>query len=166
MTKKYKLTDNTKIVCGVTLHQIQALRDIPTHGVKTGDMGGWIEKEDNLEHDGNAWVYGNASVYGNARVGGNAEVYGNASVYGNARVCGDAMVYKTSDYFCAGPIGSRDDYTTFFNTKKGEIEVKCGCFNGKIEEFLKRVEETHENNEHAQAYKILAEIAKLRIGGK
>ena len=148
MTKKYKLTDNTKIVCGVTLHQIQALRDIPTHGVKTGDMGGWIEKEDNLEHDGNAWVYGNASVYGNARVGG------------------DAMVYKTSDYFCAGPIGSRDDYTTFFNTKKGEIEVKCGCFNGKIEEFLKRVEETHENNEHAQAYKILAEIAKLRIGGK
>ena len=74
MNKKYRLTDNTKIVNGVTLHQIQALRDIPTHGVKTGDMGGWIEKEDNLEHEGDAWVYG------------------------NARVGGDARVYKTSDY--------------------------------------------------------------------
>lgn len=148
MNKKYRLTDNTKIVNGVTLHQIQALIDIPKYNVNAGDMGGWIESENNLDQSGNAWVYGNARVCGDARVGG------------------DARVYKTSDYFCAGPIGSRDDYTTFFNTKKGEIEVKCGCFNGKIEEFLKRVEETHENNEHAQAYKILAEIAKLRIGGK
>ena len=136
MNKKYRLTDNTKIVNGVTLHQIQALIDIPKYNVNAGDMGGWIESENNLDQSGNAWV------------------------------CGDAMVYKTSDYFCAGPIGTRDDYTTLFNTKKGGIGVKCGCFNGKIEEFLKRVEETHENNEHAQAYKILAEIAKLRIGGK
>lgn len=154
MNKKYRLTDNTKIVNGVTLHQIQALRAIPSYGVKEGDMGGWIEKEGNLEHGGDSWISGNACVSEDARVSG------------DAKVGGDARVYKTSDYFCAGPIGSRDDYTTFFNTKKGEIEVKCGCFNGKIEEFLKRVEETHENNEHAQAYKILAEIAKLRIGGK
>ena len=42
---KYKLTKNTKEVNGITLYQIQALRDFGN--VKNEDLGGWIEKEDN-----------------------------------------------------------------------------------------------------------------------
>ena len=36
--------------------------------VKDGELGGYIEKEENLSHYGDAWVSGNASVSGNARV--------------------------------------------------------------------------------------------------
>ena len=89
--KKYELTSETKVFLGKTLYRIKAL--VQFGNVNAGDLGGWIEKEENLSQSGNAWVYGDASVYGNAWVSGNARVYGNASVYGNARVYGDARVY-------------------------------------------------------------------------
>ena len=85
--KKYELVDYNEIT---RLHRVKALKDFGS--VKVGDIGGWIEKEENLSHSGNAWVYGNAQVYGNAKVSGNAWVSGKASVYGNAWVSGDAQV--------------------------------------------------------------------------
>jgi len=95
MLKKYELTEqhpDTGLYC------IKALRDFGN--VAKGDIGGWIEGEKNLSHEGYAWVYGyawvsgNARVYGNARVSGYARVYGNARVSGNARVYGDAWVSR------------------------------------------------------------------------
>ena len=88
--KKYELTDETIVYLGHTLHRIRAL--ISFNDVQAGDLGGWIETEDNLDQDRSAGVCGDARVYGNASVCGNAEVYGNASVCGNAEVCGDASV--------------------------------------------------------------------------
>lgn len=58
--KKYKLTAETKVVFGRTLHRIRAL--VAFGNVNAGELGGWIEKEDNLDHYGNAWVYGNAQL--------------------------------------------------------------------------------------------------------
>ena len=43
-TKKYELTDETKIVNGVTLYRIRALVAIAAIGVAAGDLGGWIER--------------------------------------------------------------------------------------------------------------------------
>jgi carbonic anhydrase/acetyltransferase-like protein (isoleucine patch superfamily) len=91
---KYSLTKNKKEYCGVTLFQIKA--EMSFGNVEKGELGGWIEKEENLSKDGNAWVSDNASVYGNAWVYGNAEVYGNASVYDNAKVYGYAKVYDNA----------------------------------------------------------------------
>ena len=94
---KYKLTKITKEWCGIRFYQIEALKDFNI--VVKGEKGGWVEKEDNLSQDGDAWVYGDARVYGDAQVYGyarvsdNAQVSGNAWVYGNARVYGDAWVY-------------------------------------------------------------------------
>ena len=62
---KYELT-TTKNEQG--LFQIRALRDIPRHGVKKGDLGGWAASEYNLSQYGDAWVSGNARVFGDARV--------------------------------------------------------------------------------------------------
>ena len=88
--KKYELTEETKVIGGKTLFRIRALRSFGD--IKAGDLGGFIENERNLSHEGNAWVSGDARVDGNARVGGNARVDGNARVGGDARVNGDAMV--------------------------------------------------------------------------
>jgi len=98
--KKYKLTDETKIVNGTTLHRIEALRDFGD--VKSGNIGGWIESENSLSHNGNCWVFDGAWVFGNARVSGdalvcdNAWVYGDALVFDDACVSGDAWVYDNA----------------------------------------------------------------------
>ena len=100
--KKYELTEETFTVFGKTLYRIRAVRDFGS--VKTGEFGGYIEKEENLSHFGNAWVYGNAKVYGDAKVSG------------KACVCGDAEVSNTRHFFVQGPIGSRDGFVTFYRT--------------------------------------------------
>ena len=100
--KHFKLrTDLTIKVDEKTLYRIEATKDIEKFGVKVGDLGGYIEKEDNLS--GDAWVSGDALVCDNAWVSGDALVYGNAKVSGDAlvsgdaRVCGDAEVGGDSD---------------------------------------------------------------------
>lgn len=97
MKKKYELTEETKtLVDGTVLHRIRAVRDFAlADGTKVheGDLGGWIEREDNLSHDDSAWVFDQAEVYNKALVCGNAEVYGRAKVFGEAEVCGDAEVF-------------------------------------------------------------------------
>lgn len=95
--KKYRLLDSdTKVFFGRTLFRIQALNSFGD--VQEGDLGGYIEKEKNLSHDGNAWVYnnagvrGNVQIYGDAKVCGDAHISGDARIYGNATISGNAYV--------------------------------------------------------------------------
>src|SRR5690606_27028390 len=92
---KYKLLEGeTKVYNGVTLYRIQSLSNFSD--VKSGDKGGWIEKESNLSHEGNAWVYDNAWVSGNAKVYDNAKVYGDVWIYGDVGIYGEAKVYENA----------------------------------------------------------------------
>nr|UWG04512.1 MAG: transferase hexapeptide protein [Bacteriophage sp.] len=145
--KKYEFTGETKqinlLFRTATLHRIRAVVEFGL--VKIGDLGGWIEKEENLSHDGKAWVCGDAKVWG------------------NAKVCGDAEVFSASHVLVIGAIGSRNDFTTFFRDKDGEITVKCGCFLGKIDRFLEKVASTHGNSKYALVYRAAVEVAKLQI---
>lgn len=145
--KKYKFTGETKTIYlpfgTVTLHRIKAVVEFGL--VKVGDLGGWIEKEENLSHEENAWVYGDAEVCG------------------NAWVCGNAKVFSTDHVLVIGAIGSRNDFTTFFRDKDNEITVKCGCFLGKIDKFLEKVTQTHKDTKHTLAYRTAVEVAKLQI---
>ena len=181
--KKFEFTGETKTISlffrTATLHRIRAVAEFGL--VKIGDLGGWIEKEENLSHEGKAWVWGNAEVWGNAKVCGDAEVCGNAKVWGNAKVCGDAEVwgnaevcgnakvcgdaevFSASHVLVIGAIGSRDDFTTFFRDKDNEITVKCGCFLGKIDKFLEKVTQTHGDSKYALVYRAAVEVARLQI---
>ena len=91
MEKKYILTDEIRAFYGKILHRIQAVRDFGK--IRTGDLGGWIEKEGNLSHEGDCWIDNNAQVYDDAHVFGNAQLYGNAQIYGNAHIYGNAQIY-------------------------------------------------------------------------
>lgn len=88
--KKFELTSETKIVDGVVLHRIKALTSFGI--VKAGQLGGFVEKEENLSQGDFAWVYDNACVYGDAYVCNNAQIFGNAHVYDKAIVCDNAIV--------------------------------------------------------------------------
>lgn len=132
---KYKLTKNKKIINGVTLYQIQALKNFGN--VKKGELGGGIEKEDNLSQEGNCWVSGNACVfdnarvYGDARVSDNARVSGNARIYGNACVSGNARVYGDADVRGLDEISSKKHIICITNFKYPititPMSVHIGC---------------------------------------
>ena len=55
-----------------TIYRIGALRDFG--GVRRGDLGGYIEDESCLAHDGHAWVHDVAQVYGHGSVSGDARI--------------------------------------------------------------------------------------------
>ena len=95
---KYEFTGEEKTVANMTLKRIRSLVTI-VGVVTSGDCGGWVEYDHNLDQDGDAWVYGDTEVFGNAMVYGNAKVYGNAMVYGDAKVYGNAMVYGDTEVF-------------------------------------------------------------------
>ena len=95
---KYKLTTNTKEWLGATLYQIEYLKSFA--GIKKGDLGGWIESEDNLSQDGNARVTENGHVTDRAFVTGNAHVAGNTWVSGDA--CLSAKSKFTRGNFIGG----------------------------------------------------------------
>lgn len=142
--KKYELTGECKVYFGVTLRRIKSLIDFSD--VKKGELGGFIEKEENLSHENNAWVYGNAEVAGDARVSGDAWVSGDA------------------DYVLIGRIGSRFGFTTFFRNKNNEIYVSCGCFLGTLAEFRAAVREKHgTDTKFAKVYQVAADLAELQI---
>ena len=163
MDKHFELTDKFIInAFGAKLFQIKCTRKIKYADI--GDLGGYIEKEDNLS--GDAWVSGNAQVYGNARVSGNAWVYGDARVSGNAQVSGNAWVSNNNEHCGFDCFGSANRHTHSYKTKSGKIEITCGCFRGSIEEFEKQIKETHRGNEFERQYMAIVEVIKIKFGLK
>ena len=152
--KKYELTSDFIIVGFRKLFRIKAL--ISFANISEGELGGYIENENNLDQNGNAWVSGNAMVYGNARVHGNAEVSGNARVHGNAWVSGDA------DYTTIKGFGTCFRTTTFFRCKDKLVRVCCGCFYGTIDEFRKQVIETR-SGKVAKEYLMIADLMEAHF---
>ena len=224
--KKFEFTGETKTLHnGVILKRIRSLIEFhtPYCRVNIGELGGWIEKENNLSQGDASWIFDDAEIFGNARIGGNAiifddamifgnariggnaiiggnaMIFGNAEIFGNAKIGGDAMIFNNAEiggnamifnnariggnaqifgnaeiggnamiersehYLSVGPIGSRNDFTTFFRDKDGEITVKCGCFLGKIHEFGRKVVETHKDSKHAQVYIASMLVAMAQI---
>lgn len=84
--KKFELTSEFVTFLGKKLFRIKAL--ISFGNVEEGELGGYVEKEENLSNDGNAWVYGNADY---------------------ATVHGFGSEYRTTTFFRtkAGEIGVR-----------------------------------------------------------
>ena len=162
--KKYELLkDDTKIVNGKTLYRIRALVAISLT-VAAGDLGGYVESEKNLSHDGNAWVSGDARVSGDAEVYGNAWVSGDAEVYGDAWVSGDARVYKSPDVQWFSNVGSENGTLTVFRAKDGDLFVTRGCFSGTLAEFEAAVNEKHGDSKIGKHYRLLIEAIKVWFG--
>lgn len=90
MERKYEFTDETRVYGESILHRIRAVRDFGN--VKKGQLGGWIEFESNLSHNGSCWVYNRAIVCDNATVRDNAKILSDAVVSVMANVCGEATV--------------------------------------------------------------------------
>lgn len=94
MDPKYEFTGKTRICRGVTMHQIRAVQSFGA--VKAGDIGGWIESEQNLSHNGACWVSEYATVLGDAQVSHDAYISGSAIICEKARIMHRAKVMESA----------------------------------------------------------------------
>ena len=142
--KKFELTaEFVTNVFGKKLFRIKAL--VAFGNVEKGELGGFIEKEDNLSHDGNAWVSGDAQVSGDARVSGNAQVSGDA------------------DYAVVKWFGRYFRVTTFFRCRDDILRVQCGCFYGDLTRFREIVKKTNGDSKRAKEYLAIADLMELHF---
>lgn len=133
MEKKFELTDNFIInAFGVKLFQIKCTKSFKY--AKEGDLGGYVEKDENLDQESDAWVSGDAEIDN------------------NNKHCG---------FDC---FGSANRHTHAYLTKENKVEITCGCFRGSIEEFEKRVEETHSGTIYEKQYKAIIDVIKIKFG--
>ena len=181
MGKKFELTEKYVVnEFGTKLYQIKYTKTFKY--AKEGELGGYIEKEENLSQEGNAWVSddarvsgdawvsGNARVSGYAQVSGDAVVFGYAQVSGNARVFGDACVSgnaclkSDADHCGFDCFGSSNRHTHAYLTSDNTVEITCGCFRGSIEEFEKKVKNTHAGTVYENQYNAIINVIKIKFG--
>lgn len=87
METKYEFTGETKTLHNkVVVKQIRRLSD--------GQIGGYIESEDNLSHTGTCWISEDSIAYGSCKVSGNATFS-----FGRIEGSGDYNIYH---YFGIG----------------------------------------------------------------
>lgn len=103
---KYRIIDEPITnVFGETVYQIEALRNFVCQGrlVQKGDLGGYVQKYENLSQEGDCWVFDNATATENAKVLGSACLSGecvvacNATISEYANIKDNAMIVGHSD---------------------------------------------------------------------
>lgn len=100
------------------VYRVKALRDIPEHRVRKGDLGGYVTSKFTLSQEGSCWINGIAAALGNVIVTGDAyigddafvscdldrffiEVSGDAIIYGKAKIQVDNKPEHGSPSNCA-----------------------------------------------------------------
>lgn len=99
---KFRLTNESRMVAGVRVYRIQALRDfdIDVPGVRkrvvAGEPGGFVMHERNLSQVGSAWISDDACAIQHALVADKALVQGNAQVRNWGQVRGQSRVFGSA----------------------------------------------------------------------
>ena len=195
--KKYEILmdeENTIEWGGRVLHRIKALKDFGD--VKKGDIGGFVEKEINLSHEGNCWIYDNAKamdnskVYGNSRMYGYSKMFDYSEMYDNSSMNDYSEIYDYSEMYGDSELNNKaklygkliskvDDFIEIQNpqgrlvtcVRKGDkILYNVGCQKEINEEtFRWRIENEDgglEKHPYRKEYYKIIEMAKLYFGVK
>lgn len=130
MARKYKILREkiqvTRVLDGKPvefekLYRIQALRDIPRHGVKIGDLGGYVSNRKSLSHDGDCWVAKEAivgeysGIYNSALITDQAVIHA-TTVKGVVVVCDDAFINES---YLSGEIIVKDNAVIYDGAIRG-----------------------------------------------
>ena len=129
--KKYKLIPAGKKTIHRTqdvkrFYQLVALRDIPEHGVKAGDKGGYVTRKDSLSHEGSCWVADEAQIVGKVYISDNAYIGEKATVY---------YFYSLATSYKPGAIHVKENVKIM-----GEAFVDSRCYSGSQHPYDKIIE--------------------------
>lgn len=111
MAKYDILNDDSKTLYGRRVFRIKRVSD--------GELGGYVEKEDNLSQLGECWIHGDSVVWGDARIRDNAQVFGDAGEH--AEILGNATLYGIA----RGHASIRDN-AKVYGTVRGRSVVSNG----------------------------------------
>lgn len=123
--------------------ELIAMRDIPEHGVKEGDIGGTVDKHVKLSHGGSCWighgayVAGNVSILENAYIGDTARVIsedntrvvikGQARIFGNAYLKSNAL-FRADGHRITMICGNAQIYGSVFLDTVEEVSGSARVF--------------------------------------
>lgn len=115
---------------------------------------------------GSAEIRGTSCISERAFVSGNSFIF-NSEVSGSVVICEgsvivDGCISKKSDYVSVRGFGTEYRPATFYRAKDGEVHVICGCFDGNLEEFRKRVEKT-QKGKIAKEYLMIADLMEYHF---
>lgn len=144
--RKYTFTGRTKEFEGHTLRQIKYIRKSSdkVKWFKKGDIGGWIEHEGNLSHDGDCFLAEKAMVFGNAKVTETALVGNWGILQDNALIKGDVLVIAGTvgaDTVITGEVVVTGEskvffFDTGFSSTSKEVDEANISGNGRIKDCL------------------------------
>ena len=177
--KKYEILmdeKNTIEFEGHTLHRIKAL--INFSDIKRGDIGGYVENENNLSHEGDCWIYDDAKAMDNSAMYGNSAMYNNSRMYDNSEMYNNSTL-KNKTRLYGKLVSSVDNFIEIQNpqgrlvtcVRKGDkVLYNVGC-QGEIDEetFRWRIENEDgglEKHPYRKEYYKIIEMAKLYFGVK
>lgn len=96
MNRKYELTSEYKdLPNGKKAYRIRALKNFAD--VKAGNLGGFVESENNLSHEGNCWAYDKSIIHNEAKISEDASVY-DSEISGEAVIRGSAVIKDSQVY--------------------------------------------------------------------
>lgn len=120
--KKYEFTGETMQFEGHTLKRIRYIRSFSqniANEITEGELGGWLEGEHNLSHDGTCFVSEEAKVFGNAEVIEDAIICNTSVVKDNAKISGSCYLYSKcvvgADTILAGNTTVGDSHIYFYS---------------------------------------------------
>lgn len=90
INRKYKLIGEPIVVDGKELYRIQAVKNFGD--VVIDQIGGFVESEENLSHQGTCWIYDDAKAMDSSQIIEDAKVYGTSIVCDDATIMGNATV--------------------------------------------------------------------------
>lgn len=126
MEKKYELIQEDSItIDGFKLFRIRALKDF--YVINKGELGGYVESEDCLSHNGDCWISGNAKVYNASKVIENAQIEDNAVLTDGSMASGSALI---KDNAVVKHFSTVKDVTTV--SGNAVIDSSTVSFNAKV----------------------------------
>lgn len=94
--KKYELTENTIVRDGVTLYQVRYLKAFKKDRIKVGDLGGYVESEENFSQEGTCLILDEGVAMGNSKVTMDASIRQRGMIRGHVVLAGKALVLHDS----------------------------------------------------------------------
>ena len=96
-TFKSCISDGEMSIVEIKLYRIQALKTFTKPGgcnpvVHVGELGGYVEAEDNLSQDGNCWIFDKARIKDGGKVLDDAIVYDKCLVSKNSIIRGRSVI--------------------------------------------------------------------------
>ena len=131
--KKYELVPETGTkLYNRPMYRIRALKDFSD--VKKGDLGGYVESEDNLSQTGNCWIYDDSIVGLGARVINNAVVKDCSTVIAHSEISDNAVIEDDSHIDNSTIVSDQSRVIKSFITNESAVVYKSVVRNSFVEQ--------------------------------